>query len=153
MEFANWLVVAGGILELLAVAAVAWGIGRDLRHARDLLADSTVSGPPRFERYAWANPRDTRRSQIAGPHKVVKLRDLDLLENRVVNEIGALERRIDTRDDEIFNELLDEIVKGDNELRADLKEALSQGTRWRIGGVVALAVGIALTAVGAVLPT
>jgi hypothetical protein len=152
------LSVLGGLCELAGLGMVIREIGADRARARELLARDREYVPPRRE-YPSKIPVPSGRAGIASRSPVFGSRlDVHTLSAQMekgmtmlMNAITGLTERIDKNRDELEVKLVEEIDEGDEELRQTFREVLESDLTERWIGVLALAVGIVLSATGSVL--
>jgi hypothetical protein len=152
----TWAIIfaaIGACSELLGLGMVVLGIKGDRSRARSLL-DKQRSwkperrSPPRRVGGSAINVRPSGLSSLqtgaAERHLAGIIASLVTGHNQLVRDSEeALDRRT--------GQVLDEIDKGDKELRGVLRELLGEGIQQRVIGVVAIAVGITLSMVASIL--
>ena len=144
--------VAGGVSELVGLAMVAREIRRDQRHARRLFRPQEAFHRPERNypaqtRHGGANPR----GHLGTPQPGQVEREMEAEIREIINALIGMRKAVDAERDDLEELAFEQIAKGDNALRHDLLEVLAGNTLERVVGATAIALGIALASVGAVL--
>jgi hypothetical protein len=149
------LAVLGAGSELFGLGMVVQGIKGDRNRARSLLDKQRTWRPdrrssPRHVSASAINVRPTGLGSLqaggAERHLSAMFASLASEHNQLVHDVGeAVDKRTAA--------LLDEIDKGDKELRDVLRELLGENVQQRVTGVVAIGVGITLTMVASIFST
>lgn len=145
--------VLGAGSEIFGLAMVVRQISADRDRARTLLDKQRSWRPPKRPgpRRVSASAINVRPAGIGSLQKGATERQLASMFASLVTGHNQLVHDSEEALDQRTTQLLEEIDKGDKELRNVLRELLSSSILERTIGVVAIGIGIALTMVASIL--
>ena len=145
--------VLGASSELFGLGLVVWQIKGDRDRARSLLDRQRKWKPERRPppRRVGASAISTRPAGIASLQSGAKDRHIAGMIASLVTGHNQLVRDSEEALDNRTAQLLEEIDKGDKELRGVLRELLGENIRQRVIGVIAIGAGIVLSMTASVL--
>jgi hypothetical protein len=145
--------ILGACSELLGLGMVVLEIKGDRNRARSLLDKQRAWKPERRPpaRRVGAGSISMRPAGVGSMQAGGSERHIAGMFASLISGHNQLVRDSEEALDQRTKQLLEEIDKGDKELRDVLRELLGQNIRQRVIGVVAIAAGIALSATASVL--
>jgi len=145
--------VLGASSELFGLGTVVWQIKGDRDRARSLLDEQRNWKPERRPppRRVSASSINMRPSGVGSLQAGGAERHLAGMFASLITGHNQLVRDNEEALDQRTGLLLDEIDKGDKELRSVLRELLGENIRQRVIGVVAIGAGIALSMLASIL--
>jgi hypothetical protein len=156
-ELAIALTVLGGLSEVVGLFTVVREIAADRARARELLSVPRKYAPPERQYPTPLGRHSFGMGGFGGQGAVASIMrpkvddQITDLAAATGNAMLDMKKIVDQDRDELEENLLGEVDKGYNELRADLRDVLESDVRLRLFGVAALLTGIALSATGSVL--
>ena len=140
------LAALGGVFEIFGVGMVVREISKDRKRAETLLDKERAFRPQKSR-----NPRTVHARSLESRSPLVQMQQGGS-ERQMLNHIASLATGINRLNAEVSDlveartgQILSEVDKGDTALNAVLRELLGANIRERVIGVVAIAVGIALS--------
>jgi hypothetical protein len=156
-ELAIALSALGGISEVVGVSAVVREIAEDRARAKKLFSTSREYTPPerrypaRLGRHSFGIGGFGGQGAVASTMRPKIEDQITDLAASTGNTILDIQKNIYEDRDELEQNLLGEIDRGYNQVRADLKDVLEGDTKLRLFGVGALLLGVILSVAGSTL--
>jgi hypothetical protein len=143
--------VVGGLTEIAGLAMVVREIRSDGLRAREILDLRRDLRPPRVEPQSPELQPPIKDPTWKDVAEGTATRELEGRIAQVAGDVSELSARVERQKFELGIDVLREIDRGDNEMRQRFREILTGSMRERWIGVLALLIGILLSATGSVL--